>query len=164
MSDAISSPVTEKLQAEGIDYELIEIPLTEDKKPIRNLEELLRNKGHDPNSVVRSLLFKTGSDRFVLLAVAGGGRADWGSLRKHLDEKKLRMAEFDEVSEATGYVVGAVPPLALPDSIKVLLDSSVEGFDNVVIGSGVLGYALGLKAADLKKVMSDADTGQFVKD
>ena len=137
MSDAISSPVTEKLQAEDIDYELIEIPLTEDKKPIRNLEELLRNKGHDPSSVVRSLLFKTGSDRFVLLAVAGGGRADWGTLRKHLDEKKLRMAEFDEVSEATGYVVGAVPPLALPDNIKVLLDNSVDGFDNVVIGSGV---------------------------
>ncbi len=164
MSDTISSPVTELLSANGIDYQVIEIPLTEDKKPIRNLEELLRNKGHDPSSVVRSLLFKTGSDRFVLLAVAGGGRADWGTLRKHLDEKKLRMAEFDEVSEATGYVVGAVPPLALPDSIRVLLDNSVDGFDNVVIGSGVLGYALGLKAADLKKVMSDADTGQFVKD
>ena len=164
MSDTISSPVTELLSASGIDYQVIEIPLTEDKQPIRNLEELLRNKGHDPSSVVRSLLFKTGSDRFVLLAVAGGGRADWGTLRKHLDEKKLRMAEFDEVPEATGYVVGAVPPLALPDSIKVLLDNSVDGFDNVVIGSGVLGYALGMKAADLKKVMSDADTGQFVKD
>ena len=50
MSDSISSPVTELLSAKGIDYQLIEIPLTEDKKPIRNLEELLRNQGHDPNS------------------------------------------------------------------------------------------------------------------
>lgn len=163
MSDAISSPVTELLNAEGIDYQVIEIPLTEDKKPIRNLEELLRNEGHDPHSVVRSLLFKTGSDSYVLLAVAGGGRADWGVLRKHLNEKKLRMAEFDEVPEATGYVVGAVPPIALPDSVKVLLDDSVEQFDNVVIGSGVLGYALGLKQADLKKVMADIDSGQFIK-
>lgn len=163
MSNAISSPVTELLEAKGIDYQVIEIPLTEDKKPIRNLEELLRSEGHDPHSVVRSLLFKTGSDTFVLLAVAGGGRADWGILRKHLDEKKLRMAEFDEVPEATGYVVGAVPPVALPDSIKVLLDNSVEQFDNVVIGSGVLGYALGLKQADLKQLMTDADSGQFIK-
>lgn len=163
MSDTLSSPVTELLSAKGIDYQVIEIPLTEDKKPIRNLEELLRNEGHDPNSVVRSLLFKTGSDNFVLLAVAGGGRADWGTLRKHLDEKKLRMAEFDEVPEATGYVVGAVPPVALPDNVKVLLDNSVDEFDNVVIGSGVLGYALGLKTAALKTVMTDADQGQFVK-
>ena len=59
-----------------------------------------------PTPVVRSLLFKTSSDKFVLLGVAGGGRADWGTLRKHLGEKKLRMAEFDEVPEATGYVVG----------------------------------------------------------
>lgn len=163
MSDVITSPVTELLQSKSIDYQVIEIPLSEDKKPIRNLEELLRSEGHDPNSVVRSLLFKTGSDNFVLLAVAGGGRADWGTLRKHLDEKKLRMAEFDEVAEATGYVVGAVPPIALPDNITVLLDNSVESFDNVVIGSGVLGYALGLKAADLKQLMGSAAQGQFVK-
>ena len=163
MNDTISSPVTTLLDAEGIDYQVIEIPLTEDKKPVRNLEELLSNQGHDPKSVVRSLLFRTGSDKFVLLAVAGGGRADWGTLRKHLDERKLRMAEFDEVPEATGYVVGAVPPIALPDTLQVLFDESVNQFESVVIGSGVLGYALGLKAADLKTLMSDAGMGQFVK-
>lgn len=163
MNDTLSSPVTTLLDAEGIDYQVIEIPLTEDKKPVRNLEELLSNQGHDPKSVVRSLLFRTGSDKFVLLAVAGGGRADWGTLRKHLDERKLRMAEFDEVPEATGYVVGAVPPIALPDTIQVLFDESVNQFESVVIGSGVLGYALGLKAADLKTLMSDASMGQFVK-
>ena len=164
MSTPISSPVTDLLEAQGIAFEVIEIPLTEDKKPVRNLEELLSSQGHDPKSVVRSLLFKTGSDNYVLLAVAGGGRADWGILRKHLEERKLRMAEFDEVPEATGYVVGAVPPIALPDSITVLLDESVTKFDNVVIGSGVLGYALGLTSADLQKVMADVDRGTFVKE
>ncbi len=164
MTNTISSPVTELLEVQGIDFQVIEIPLSEDKKPIRNLEELLHSEGHDPNSVVRSVLFKTGSDQFVLLATAGGGRADWGTLRKHLGEKKLRMAEFNEVPEATGYVVGAVPPVALPESIKVLLDISVDSFENVVIGSGVLGYALGLKAADLQQLMGGIDKGQFVKD
>lgn len=163
MSETISSPVTALLDAENIAYQVIEIPLTEDKKPVRNLEELLNNQGHDPKSVVRSLLFRTGSDKFVLLAVAGGGRADWATLRKHLDERKLRMAEFDEVPEATGYVVGAVPPVALPDTIQVLVDDSVSQFENVVIGSGVLGYALGLKANNLHKLMANADSGQFVK-
>jgi len=163
MSETISSPVTALLDAENIAYQVIEIPLTEDKKPVRNLEELLNNQGHDPKSVVRSLLFRTGSDKFVLLAVAGGGRADWATLRKHLDERKLRMAEFDEVPEATGYVVGAVPPVALPDTIQVLVDDSVSQFENVVIGSGVLGYALGLKANDLHKLMANTDSGQFVK-
>lgn len=162
MSTSINSPVIDLLQHESIAYDVIEIPLTEDKKPVRNLEELLLKQGIDPQSVVRSVLFKTASDKFVLLAVAGGGRADWGVLRKHLNERKCRMAEFDEVPEATGYVVGAVPPIALPEDIKILVDNSVKGYEIVVIGSGVLGFALSLKGADLLKLLSDADQGVFV--
>lgn len=163
MSNSISSPVTALLDSMNIPFEVIEIPLSADRKPVRNLEDLLSSRDLDPNSVVRSLLFRTGSDQFVLLAVAGGGRADWGALRKHLDERKLRMAEFDEVEAATGYVVGAVPPIALPDAVRVVLDDSVNGFDSVVIGSGVLGYALGLKRDDLLKAMHNADRGNFIK-
>jgi Cys-tRNA(Pro)/Cys-tRNA(Cys) deacylase len=162
MTIPINSPVTELLQRESIAYDVIEIPLTEDKKPVRNLEELLSKQGIDPQSVVRSVLFKTASDNFVLLAVAGGGRADWGVLRKHLNERKCRMAEFDEVPEATGYVVGAVPPVALPESIKVLVDNSVKDYETVVIGSGVLGFAISLKGTDLLKLLGNANQGVFV--
>jgi len=161
MAASMHSPVTELLERESIAYDVIEIPLTEDKKPVRNLEELLSNRGLAPQSVVRSVLFKTASDKFVLLAVAGGGRADWGVLRKHLDERKCRMAEFGEVAEATGYVVGAVPPIALPESIRILVDNSVKDYETVVIGSGVLGYALSRKGADLLRLFGDADQGQF---
>ncbi len=160
----LQSPVTELLNQQQIPFSVITIPLSEDKKPIRNLEEWLISEGRDPHSVVRSLLFKTGSDQFVLLAVAGGGRADWGALRKQLGEKKLRMAEFAEVSEATGYVVGAVPPVALPDAIQVLVDQSITNFDEVIIGSGVLGYALALQASDLQNLLAGAAVGEFVKD
>lgn len=161
MHEPITSPVTELLQRQGISYSVIEIPLSEDKKPVRNLEELLLKQGINPQSVVRSVLFKTASDKYVLLAVAGGGRADWGVLRKHLDERKCRMAEFDEVAEATGYVVGAVPPIALPEDIKILVDNSVKDYETVVIGSGVLGYALSLKGIDLLNLFGDADQGLF---
>jgi Cys-tRNA(Pro)/Cys-tRNA(Cys) deacylase len=160
---SITSPVTELLQREGVAYQVIEIPLAEDKKPVRNLEELLSSQGMNPQSVVRSVLFKTASDYYVLLAVAGGQRADWAVLRKHLDERKCRMAEFDEVPQATGYVVGAVPPIALPDSVKVLVDNSVKDYEAVIIGSGVLGYALSLKGTDLLRLFGDADQGAFTQ-
>ncbi|HOY70767.1 MAG TPA: YbaK/EbsC family protein [Methylotenera sp.] len=161
MSISITSPVTELLQQQNIAYSVIEIPLTEDKKPVRNLEELLTKQGINPQSVVRSVLFKTASDQYVLLAVAGGGRADWAVLRQHLNERKCRMAEFDEVQAATGYVVGAVPPIALPEAVKILVDNSVKDYTTVVIGSGVLGYALSLNSVDLLKLFGDADQGTF---
>jgi len=163
MSQTISSPVTELLEQQNIPFEVIEIPLSEDKKPIRNLEELLTEQGKDPSSVIRSILFKAKSGTFSLLAAPGGGRADWATLRKHLGERKLRMAEFDEVPEVTGYVVGAVPPIALPDSVKVLVDESINNYDDVIIGSGVLGFALGLKRSALETVFENSDVGQFVK-
>ena len=161
MSNLITSPVTALLKQQGIAFDVIEIPLTEDKKPVRNLEELLLKQGVDPQSVVKSVLFKTASDKFVLLAVAGGGRADWAVLRNHLNERKCRMAEFNEVSEATGYVVGAVPPIALPESIQILVDNSVKDYETVVIGSGILGFALSLKGADLLNLLSNAQQGLF---
>ena len=163
MKHTVQSPVTELLTQHAIDFEVIDIPLSEDKKPIRSLEELLSNQGRNPDSVIRSLLFRTGTDKFVLLAVASGGRADWATLRKHLDERKLRMAEFAEVEQATGYVVGAVPPIALPESVTVLADKSIFAFDEVIIGSGVLGYALALAVNDLRHIMADVPLGEFVK-
>ncbi|HQN65911.1 MAG TPA: YbaK/EbsC family protein [Methylophilus sp.] len=163
MSAILTSPVTDLLEQHGIAFDVVEIPLSEDKKPVRSLEELLTVKGLDPKSVVRSLLFRAESGKFCMLAVAGGGRADWAILRNHLSERKLRMAEYDEVPEATGYVVGAVPPIALPAEIKVLVDGSVKAYEKVVIGSGVLGYALELKGSDLLKLLEGADHGNFVK-
>lgn len=164
MTANIHSPVTELLLQHHIQFQIIEIPLSEDKKPIRNLEELLSAQGLDPQSVVRSVVFKGENSGFCLLAVAGGGRADWALLRSHLNERKCRMAEFDEVPEATGYVVGAVPPIALPEGLRVLVDSSVSRYETVVIGSGVLGYALALRSADLLQLLSGKTQGSFVKE
>jgi len=110
----IESLVTKLLEKKDIPFDVIVIPLSDDKKPIRNLEELLQSQGRDPNSVIRSLLFKTKSGDFALLAVAGGGRADWATLRTHLGERKLRMAEFDEIEYATGMLSGLFPQLLCP--------------------------------------------------
>jgi prolyl-tRNA editing enzyme YbaK/EbsC (Cys-tRNA(Pro) deacylase) len=163
MENKITSPVSDLLQSQGVVFEWIEIPLSADKKPVRHLEELLIERNLDPKSVVRSVLFRGESGQFVLLAVAGGGRADWNILRKYLNERKLRMAEYEEVQDATGYVVGAVPPFALPQNVRVLMDNSVSDYKTVVIGSGVLGYAISLKGNDLTKVLNGAEQGSFVK-
>jgi Cys-tRNA(Pro)/Cys-tRNA(Cys) deacylase len=163
MEQVIDSAVVALLQDHHIAFDVIEIPLTEDQKPVRSLEELLVAKGLASGAVVRSLLFRGGSGQFYMLAVAGGGRADWGILRKQLNERQLRMADFDEVPKATGYVVGAVPPIALPSDLKVLVDQAIINYETVVIGSGVLGYAIALKRDDLLGLLANAEQGAFVK-
>lgn len=163
MTEPFDSPVTRALESLNIGYEVIEIPLGREKKPIRSLEERFALENRDPNEIIRSLLFRTGSGEFVLLAVAGGGRADWGALRKHLAERRLTMAQPDEVLQATGFPIGAVPPIGLPHGIRVLVDDTVFSYETAVIGSGVLGYALQLDNPDLRRMLEPADTGRFVK-
>ena len=163
MAENLDSPVTRQLHALGVNYKAIEISLDPDKKPVRSLEELLAGLNRNPGQIVRSLLFRTGSGGFILLAVAGGGKADWGMLRKHLNEHRLTMAQAAEVLEATGFPIGAVPPIALPKAVRILADASVFEFEQVVIGSGVLGYALDIASAGLRQVLAEAEIGQFVK-
>lgn len=163
MTIQLDSPVTRLLDSLKIAYQIIEIPLSPDQKPIRSLEQLLAEQSLDPNQIVRSLLFRTGSDNFVLLAAAGGGRADWGTLRKQLDERRLTMAQAEEVLEATGFPIGAVPPIALPESVRILVEENVFDHEQVVIGSGVLGFAISLTCVDLQKALPEADRGKFIK-
>ncbi len=163
MTDIVSSPVSDLLQSRNVPFEQIVIPLSPDKKPIRALEEILGEQGYLPGSVVRSILFRTDAKKYILLAIAGSNKADWGVLRKHLDERRLMLAEPSEVAAHTGYVVGAVPPLALPESIRVLADESLKEYEKLIIGSGVLGYAFGFNGADLCGLIEDAEFGRFGK-
>jgi Cys-tRNA(Pro)/Cys-tRNA(Cys) deacylase len=112
---------------------------------------------------VRSILFRTDADKYILLAIAGANKADWGVLRKHLNERRLTLADTAEVTTHTGYVIGAVPPLALPESIRVLADESLRDYEKLIIGSGVLGYAFGLRGADFCGLLENAEFGQFGK-
>ena len=60
-------------------------------------------------------------------------------------------------------MIDAVPPLALPESVRVLADESLKDYEKLMIGSGVLGYALGLSGADLCGLMEEAEFGRFGK-
>jgi len=59
--------------------------------------------------------------------------------------------------------VGAVPPIALPETVRVLVDKSVRNYEKVIIGSGVLGYALALNTQALLTLFAGAEEGEFIK-
>lgn len=163
MTEIVDSPVSALLQSRNIPFEQIVIPLSPDKKPIRALEEIMEEHGYRKGSVVRSILFRTDAEKYILLAIAGSNKADWGVLRKHLNERRLTLAEPSEVSAHTGYVIGAVPPLALPENIRVLADESLREYEKLIIGSGVLGYAFGLSGTDVCGLMEEMEFGRFGK-
>ena len=143
-------PVARALQAQGIPFRLYRHP-----HPIRSLEQAAKERGQRLEQVVRSLLFRVGEGRFVLVLMPGGLRVDWAALRRHLGVSRVTTATPEEVLEITGYPVGAVGPLGLRQPVPILADPRAFAPEEVSIGSGEQGVAVILRSADLHRALGE---------
>jgi Cys-tRNA(Pro) deacylase len=130
---------------------------------VNSFEQAAAERGQRPGQVVRSILFRTGEDEFIMALVAGPAQISWKKLRQHLGQSRLTMATEDEVLAVTGYRVGTVSPFGLPRPLRVLIDPGVMDEEEVSIGSGVRSTAVVLKSADLRRALADAEIVQLVE-
>jgi Cys-tRNA(Pro)/Cys-tRNA(Cys) deacylase len=148
----ISSPVTQELDNLDIPYLVFTHP-----GPVKSLEQAARERGHEPNQVIRSLLFRLSAEEFVLALMAGPGQVDWKTLRRYLGEKRLTTADEEEMLRVTGYTHGAVSPLGLPQPLRILADPAVFAPEEISIGSGVRGTTVILRSADLRRALPNVE-------
>ena len=160
-----STPVTRALASLGIPHRLFRHP-----GPVHSLEQAARERGQRPEQVVRSILFRLSlrsrlrlsQDEFVMVLVAGPAQVSWPALRAYLGQSRLTMASEAEVLAATGYPLGAVSPFGLPTPLRILVDQSVLGEEEISIGSGERYATVILKATELMKALSSAEVGDFL--
>jgi Cys-tRNA(Pro) deacylase len=129
--------------------------------PVNSLEQAARERGQQPEQVVRSILFRLGQEEYAMVLMAGPAQVSWRALRRHLGQSRLTTASEEEVLAATGYPLGAVSPFGLPHPLRVLVDESVLAQEEVSIGSGVRGTTVILRVEDLLRALPDAELGQF---
>lgn len=151
-----NSPVAAALDRLRIPYRLFTHP-----GPIMSLAQAAAERGQRPEQVVRSILFRLEQERFAMVLVAGAAQVDWRTLRKHLGRSRLTTASEAEVLAVTGYQIGAVSPLGLPQPLPVYVDEGVAAEAEISLGSGVRGTTVILRSADLLKALPDAELGRF---
>ena len=127
------------------------------EKPLRSFEQAAQERNQRPEQIVRSILFQIRPDEFVLVLVAGREQVDWKKLRQFVGRSRIRMATEEEVLEATGYRTGTVSPFGLKDRVRVLIDESVLGEEELSLGSGARQMAIMMKSADLRQALYDAE-------
>lgn len=152
----METPVTRALDAMHVPYRVFQHP-----GPVQSLEQAARERGQRPEQVVRSLVFRTGPDQFVMVLVAGPGQVSWPALRGYLGQSRLTLASEAEVFQATGYPLGAVSPFGLPHPMRVLLDHSVRAEQELSIGSGVRYVTIILRRDDLLRALDPVESGEF---
>jgi Cys-tRNA(Pro) deacylase len=131
--------------------------------PVDSLEQAARERGQRPEQVVRSILFRTGEDEYLMALVTGPGQISWKALRAYLGQSRLTMASEAEVLAVTGYPIGAVSPFGTLRTTRVLVDPGVFYEAEISIGSGIRGTTVILKSADLRRALGDFEMVELFK-
>ena len=86
-------------------------------------------------AIVKSLLFKA-DDIFLICLVPGDRRCSLNKLKKILNKKNVCMANAEEVKENTGFSIGGVSPVGYIKKLDILIDKSLNRFENVFAAAG----------------------------
>ena len=91
--------------------------------------------GCDVGAIVKSLLFKINGS-FILCLVAGDKRCSLNKLKKIKNKKNISMASPEEVKIQTGYTIGGVSPIGHLEEIEIIIDNSLERFNELFAAAG----------------------------
>lgn len=107
-----------------------------------------------PCRIAKSLSFKIGDDKAVIVVAAGDVRVD-NKKFKSFFQKKLKMLSGDEVKKFTGHEIGGVCPFAVNVGTEVYLDNSLKRFDTVFPACGSSNSAIEMTMEELEKYSSN---------
>ena len=117
----------------------------------RTALEAASSLGCEVGAIVKSLLFKT-EKKFTLCLIAGDKKASLNKIKKTLNIKDVSMASADEVENKTGFTIGGVAPIGHLNKIDILIDSSLERFDNLYAAAGHPNCVFKINYINLKKI------------
>jgi prolyl-tRNA editing enzyme YbaK/EbsC (Cys-tRNA(Pro) deacylase) len=142
-----TAPSALKVQAAlGDSFQVVEFEAS-----TRTSEDAAAAIGCSAAEIAKSLVFKTAAGRPVLVIASGANRVDEKKVRALLGEK-IERADADFVREATGYVIGGVPPLAHATEPVVLIDRDLEAFEAIWAAAGTPNAVFRLTLADLVRL------------
>ena len=130
----------------GIAYELREYEIDEADL---SAERAAAKLGMEPETVFKSLIGRGDRTGPLLACLPAGAELDLRALGEASGNKRVELAPLKEVLDLSGYIRGAVTPLALKKPYPVFIDETVELWPIVGISGGMRGLEILLAPADL---------------
>ncbi len=147
-----------------------------DKEPVKRAEKFLKNFDQslevivlensartaqdaagaldcNVGAIIKSLLFRTGDD-FTLCLVAGDKRCSLNKLKEITGKKDVSMASSEDVKTQTGYTIGGVSPIGHLRKIEIIIDNSLERFNELFAAAGHPNCVFKINLNDIQKITS----------
>ena len=136
--------VQEALRAAGLSNEVRELP-----DSTRSSAEAAAALGCSVAQIAKSVVFRSGSGRPVLVVASGANRVDERKVEALLGDRLLR-ADAGYVRDRTGFAIGGVAPIAHATPPHVFLDEELFAFDRVYAAAGTPFAIFALTPAELE--------------
>ena len=120
-------------------------------KSARTAQDAATALGCNVGAIVKSLLFKT-NDSFLLCLVAGDKRASLNKIKKIINKKDVSMANPEDVKSQTGYTIGGVSPIGHLKQIKIIIDNSLERFNELFAAAGHPNCVFKINFTNIQKI------------
>ena len=119
--------VEEWVRSRNLSWRVLEMPVS-----TRTVDDAARALGVGRDAIVKTLIVVCRGGVLAVI-IPGDRRLDLGKLR--VVDRDCRLAKPEEIPVLTGYPAGGVPPVALPEDIRIVMDRSLLE-KNVVYGGG----------------------------
>lgn len=116
-------------EAYGLDITVEEFP-----EGTKTAEDAAEAIGCEVAQIASSIVFA--ADTVVVVVTSGANTVDTRKLSALRGVHEARMAEPEEVREATGYAIGGVPPFCHDSDLPVYLDEDLTAFETVWAAAG----------------------------
>ena len=132
-------PAHQHLDNLGIPYQKAEFS-AEIEKGAASVAHAL---GFPERQMIKTLIFELDTGERILVMVGADQNIVSGNLKKAAGSRNIKMASPDAVKEATGYVIGSIPPFGWQsEGFRTFLEASLMSEAVLGVGTGKWGHEI----------------------
>ena len=137
--------VRAEFAARGLDIPIIELEVS-----TATVALAADAHGVEPGRIAKTLAFRLGDGRAILLVARGDARIDNRLFKAQFG--RGRMLGADDVVALTSHPVGGVCPFGLAQPLPIYLDRSLRDFDEILPAAGAIHSAVRLSPQQLAEI------------
>jgi Cys-tRNA(Pro)/Cys-tRNA(Cys) deacylase len=102
----------------------------------------------DYDQTFKTLVSVGKSGKYYVFVIPIQKELDLKAAAKSVKEKSIEMLHVKDLKEVTGYIRGGCTAIGMKKEYPTVIDSSISGFDEIIVSGGALGVQLFISPAN----------------